>query len=155
MEEPEKFFNRIKQDGFEPNVVTNGTLIKGYAKGNDTGKMMAKYEEIRLCGIKANETIFTTIVDAHVRNHGFDSAVIWFNEMGSNSVLPDQKAKNILLSLAKSAEEKAEANHLVGYANENNDNRILSNDDDGVNDNIDEDFSDDSEETIQFTSKMN
>lgn len=143
MEGSEKFFRRIKQDGLEPNVVTYGTLIKGYAKVNDIEKMMTKYDEMRLCGINANETIFTTIMDAHGKAHGFESAVIWFNEMGSNGIVPDQKAKNILLSLAKSAEEKAEANFLVEYANQHNDNRIPSNDDDG----------DDDDEHIQFIPK--
>lgn len=146
----EKFFKRIKHDGFEPNVVTYGTLIKGYAKINNIEKMMEKYEEMRLCGLRANTTIFTTIMDAHGRNHGFDSAVIWFNEMGSNGILPDQKAKNILLSLAKSAEEKEEANLLVGCINGHNANVIPSTGDNDIYDS-DVDCNDDSEQTIQFT----
>lgn len=147
MEGAENFFKRIKRDGFEPNVVTYGTLIKGYAKVNDIEKMMKKYEEMRLCGLRANTTIFTTIMDAHGRNHGFDSAVIWFNEMGSNGILPDQKAKNILLSLAKSAEEKAEADLLVGHEA----NVMISSTGDNDDDDADADYNDDSEQTIQFT----
>ncbi|KAF9620559.1 hypothetical protein IFM89_013224 [Coptis chinensis] len=116
MDGAEMFFRRLQQDGFEPNVVTYGTLIKGYAKMNNLEKMMEKYEEMRLKGIKANQTIFTTIMDAHGKNTDFGNAVIWFKEMGSCGFPPDQKAKNILLSLAKSAEEQKEANELVGLA---------------------------------------
>ncbi|KAL6989057.1 hypothetical protein U1Q18_014809 [Sarracenia purpurea var. burkii] len=117
MEGAEKFFRRIKQDGFEPNVVTFGTLIKGYAKASNLVKMMEKYEEMRVCGIKANQTVFTTIMDAYGKNGDFDSAVVWFKEMECCGVLPDQKAKNILLSLAKTAEEQMEANQLVRHFN--------------------------------------
>lgn len=114
MEGAEKFFRRIKHDGFKPNVVTYGILIKGYAKANDLEKMMKKYEEMRVSGIKANQTVFTTIMDAYGKNMDFGNAVVWFKEMESTGVPPDQKAKNILLSLAKTAEEQMEAYQLVG-----------------------------------------
>lgn len=113
MEGAEKFFRRIKQDGLEPNVVTHGTLIKGYAKVNNLEKMMEKYDEIRVLGINANPTIFTTIMDAYGRNKDFGDAVVWYNEMLSSGIPPDPKAKNVLLSLAKTAEEQMEANQLV------------------------------------------
>ncbi|KAL1810922.1 hypothetical protein ACET3Z_020987 [Daucus carota] len=114
MDGAEKFFKRIKHDGFDPSVVTYGNLIKGYAKINDLEKMMVKYEEMCVCGIKANQTIFTTIMDAYGKNKDFGSAVIWFKEMESCGVPPDQKAKNILLSLASTPEEQREAYQLVG-----------------------------------------
>lgn len=117
MEGAEKFFKRLLQDGIEPNVVTYGTLINGYAKVNDVGKVMAKYEEMLERGIKANQTIFTTIMDAHGKNGDFDNAVVWFKEMESSGVPPDQKAKNVLLSLAKTDEEIKEANELVLHSN--------------------------------------
>ncbi|CAI9089888.1 OLC1v1024539C1 [Oldenlandia corymbosa var. corymbosa] len=134
MEGAEKFFRRMKQDGFKPNIITYGTLMKGYAKINNLEKMMEKYEELRLCSIKPNETIFTTIMDAHGKNLGFDTAVIWYNEMRSAGVVPDQKAKNILLSLAKTAEEKAEASELVRCTTELKQEKVTKNgnDDDGV-----------------------
>lgn len=113
MEGAEKFFRRIKQDGLEPNVVTHGTLIKGYAKVNNLEKMMEKYDEMRVLGINANPTIFTTIMDAYGRNKDFGDAVVWYNEMLSSGIPPDQKAKNVLLSLAITAEEQMEANQLV------------------------------------------
>uniref|UniRef100_A0A0D6R2Y3 Pentacotripeptide-repeat region of PRORP domain-containing protein n=1 Tax=Araucaria cunninghamii TaxID=56994 RepID=A0A0D6R2Y3_ARACU len=113
MEGAEKFFRRLKRDGIVPNIVTYGTLIKGYAKINDLDQMMKKYEEMRLQGIKSNETIFTTLMDAHGKNIDFGSAVIWFKEMVASGCKPDQKAKNILLSLAKTVEEKQEALDLV------------------------------------------
>ncbi|KAF3677819.1 Pentatricopeptide repeat-containing protein [Capsicum annuum] len=146
LEGAEKFFKRIKQDGLEANVVTYGTLIKGYAKINDLEKMMEKYEEMRVHGIKANQTIFTTIMDAYGRNKDFGSAVAWFNEMTSTGVSPDQKAKNILLSLAKTSEEQMEAKQITGCAivdripsNINNHDEV--DDDDGSGD--DEDYDDD------------
>ncbi|XP_068657049.1 pentatricopeptide repeat-containing protein At3g59040 [Aristolochia californica] len=114
MEGAEKFFKRLKQDGFEPNVVTYGTLLKGYAKVNDLEKMMKIYEDMRLQELEVNQTIFTTIMDAHGKNTDFGSAAIWYKEMESSGLEPDQKAKNILLSLAKTAEEREEANRLVG-----------------------------------------
>ncbi|EEF29795.1 pentatricopeptide repeat-containing protein, putative [Ricinus communis] len=112
----ENFFNRLKQDGLEPNVVTYGALIKGYAKTNNLDKMMEKYEEMQLRGVKANQTIFTTIMDAYGKNKDFGSAVIWYKEMEQYGVPPDQKAKNILLSLAKTADEQKEANQMVGHS---------------------------------------
>ncbi|GAV59995.1 PPR domain-containing protein/PPR_2 domain-containing protein [Cephalotus follicularis] len=115
MDGARKFFKRLKQDGFNPNVVTYGTLIKGYAKVNDLEKMMETYEEMRLSGIKANQTIYTTIMDAYGKNSDFGSAVGWFKEMESCGILPDQKAKNVLLSLAKTVDEKMEANQLIGH----------------------------------------
>lgn len=114
MDGAEKFFRRIKHDGFDPSVVTYGNLIKGYAKINDLEKMMKKYEEMCVCGIKANQTVFTTIMDAYGKNKDFGSAVVWFKEMASCGVPPDQKAKNILLSLASTPEEQREAYELVG-----------------------------------------
>ncbi|KAK1277368.1 Pentatricopeptide repeat-containing protein [Acorus gramineus] len=114
MEGAEKFFRRIKQDGFEPNVVIYGTLMKGYAKANDLEKMMGVYEAMRMQGVEANQTILTTIMDAHGKNSDFESAIIWFKEMESRGFPPDQKAKNVLLSLAKTPEERMEANAIVG-----------------------------------------
>ncbi|CAJ1977659.1 unnamed protein product [Sphenostylis stenocarpa] len=113
MEGAEKFFKRLIQDGFEPNIVTYGTLIKGYAKKNDLEMVMKKYEEMLERGIKANQTILTTIMDAYGKSGDFDSAVHWFKEMESNGISPDQKAKNVLLSLAKTDDEREEANELV------------------------------------------
>nr|AYM00971.1 pentatricopeptide repeat protein [Salvia miltiorrhiza] len=113
MDGAEKFFKRIKQDGFEPNIVTHGTLINGYAKANNLEKMMEKYENMRIEGIKANATILTSIMDAYGRNKDFGSAAIWYNEMVSGGIAPDQKAKNVLLSLAKTPEEQLEATQLV------------------------------------------
>lgn len=110
----EKFFSRMKQDGLKPNVVTYGALIKGYAKTNDLEKMMEKYEEMQAYGVKSNQTILTTIMDAYGKNRDFGSAVVWYQEMESCGLPPDQKAKNILLSLAKTPEEQKEANQLVG-----------------------------------------
>ncbi|KAL7086615.1 hypothetical protein ACP275_13G011600 [Erythranthe tilingii] len=138
MDGAEKFFKRIKTDGFEPNVVTHGTLIKGYAKANDLEKMLEKYESMRVDGIKPNPTIFTTIMDAFGKNKDFGSAVIWFNEMVSSGVSPDQKAKNILLSLAKTAEEQMEAKQIVESLSLD---RILNNveDDDVIDDDDDDD----------------
>ncbi|XP_074264181.1 pentatricopeptide repeat-containing protein At3g59040 [Silene latifolia] len=113
MEGAEKFFRRLRQDGFEPNVVTYGTLIKGYAKVNNFEKMMEKYEEMAKCQIKPNQTIFTTIMDAYGKNKDFGSALHWFKEMVVHGCPPDQKANNILLSLAITEEEQKEANELV------------------------------------------
>lgn len=176
MEGAEKFFRRIKQDGLEPNVVTYGTLIKGYAKINGLEKMMEKYEQMRVHGIKANQTIFTTIMDAYGRNKDFGSAVSWFNEMVSSGVSPDQKAKNILLSLAKTSEEQMEAKQLTGCVNDLIVDRIPSyinnndeddyggdgssgddeddyDDDDGSGDN--EDYDDDNNAKISILSGAN
>ncbi|KAL7615817.1 hypothetical protein Lser_V15G01893 [Lactuca serriola] len=142
MEGAERFFRRIKEDGLEPNVVTYGTLIKGYARINDLETMMKKYEEMQIHGIKGNQTVFTTIMDAYGKNRDFGDAVIWFQEMESCGVVPDKKAKNILLSLANSVEEKAEASKLVGLSDDSINEHIV------VNDNIrfDEDDDDDDDE---------
>ncbi|CAH1435180.1 unnamed protein product [Lactuca virosa] len=140
MEGAERFFRRIKEDGLEPNVVTYGTLIKGYARMNDLETMMKKYEEMQMHGIKGNETVFTTIMDAYGKNRDFGDAVIWFKEMESCGVVPDKKAKNILLSLANSVEEKAEASKLVGLSDDSSNEHVV------VNDNIRFDDDDDDEE---------
>ncbi|KAG5549722.1 hypothetical protein RHGRI_014879 [Rhododendron griersonianum] len=119
MEGAEKFRRRIKQDGFELDVVAYGTLINGYAKANNLEKMMEKYEEMRVSSIKANQTVLTTIMDAYGKNKDFDSAVVWFKDMKSCGVVPDKKAKNVLLSLAKTTEELTEARQLVGHTDSN------------------------------------
>ncbi|KAI3826102.1 hypothetical protein L1987_00145 [Smallanthus sonchifolius] len=154
MEGAEKFFKRIKQDELEPNVVTYGTLIKGYAKTNDLETMMQKYEEMQLHDIKANQTIYTTIMDAYGKNRDFGDAVIWYKEMESCGVVPDQKAKNILLSLASTVEEKAEASELVGQTDHfidqhtvvNENIRFNDDDDDDHDDEYDDDEDDDDDE---------
>lgn len=144
MEGAAKFFKRLKQDGFTPNVVTYGILIKGYAKTNDLEKMMERYEEMQASGIKADQTIFTTIMDAYGKNRDFDSAIFWFKEMESRGAYPDQKAKNILLSLAKTAEEMEEAKRLVGQETLNGSkqklNGLLTIDDDEEGDAGDDDY---------------
>ncbi|KAK4492852.1 hypothetical protein RD792_000177 [Penstemon davidsonii] len=147
MDGAEKFFKRIKQDGFEPNIITHGTLIKGYAKANNLEKMMEKYEDMRVHGIKANPTIFTTIMDAFGKNKDFGSAVIWYNEMISSGVTPDQKAKNILLSLAKTTEEQIEANQIVKNPPFD---RLLNNIDSDEVDIINGDDDDDEEDRNEF-----
>lgn len=146
MEGAEKFFKRIRQDGLEPNVITYGTLIKGYAKTNDLETMMQKYEEMQVHGIKPNQTIFTTIMDAYGKNRDFGDAVIWFKEMESCGVVPDQKAKNILLSLANTAEEKAEANELVGQTDHFKDEHTIINDNIRFHDDDEDDVEDDVED---------
>lgn len=115
MEGAEKFLKRMKQDGFKPNIVTYGTLIKGYAKLNNLQKMMEIYDQIRVSGLKVNQTVFTTIMDAFGKNRDFASAVVWYKEMESSGIPPDKKAKNVLLSLAKTADEQEEANQLVAH----------------------------------------
>lgn len=154
MEGAEKFFKRLIQDGIEPNVVTYGTLIKGYAKSNDLEKVMEKYEEMLGRGIKANQTILTTIMDAHGKNGDFDSAVHWFKEMESSGVPPDQKAKNVLLSLARTEEEKIEVNELVQHSSENN-NLLKANGavrfvDDNDNDNDDDEEEEEEEDNYEY-----
>lgn len=150
MEGAEKFFRRIKHDGFKPNVVTYGILIKGYAKVNDLEKMMKKYEEIIVSGIKANQTVFTTIMDAYGKSMDFGNAVVWFKEMESAGVPPDQKAKNILLSLAKTAEEQMEAYQLVGqgdhHPNEPNAVKFPKHIDDNEDFDVDEEDEEEEEE---------
>ncbi|XP_058774909.1 pentatricopeptide repeat-containing protein At3g59040-like [Vicia villosa] len=142
MKGAEKFFKRLIQDGFEPNVVTYGTIINGYAKENDIEKVMEKYEEMLARGIKANQTILTTIMDAHGKNGEFDSAVHWFKEMELSGLVPDQKAKNILLSLAKTEEDKIVANELLLDSTEVN-NLPKAND-------LDEEDDDDDEEEDNY-----
>ncbi|XP_051126118.1 pentatricopeptide repeat-containing protein At3g59040 [Andrographis paniculata] len=141
MEGAEKFFKRIKQDGLEPNVVTYGALIKGYAKENNLEKMIEKYDEMRANEIKANATIYTTIMDAFGRNNDFGSAVVWFKEMAP----PDRKAKNVLLSLAKTVEEQMEAKKLVEEDKAPSD-PVAHNVDDNDNDDDDDDDDDDVDE---------
>lgn len=114
MDGANSFFTRLKQDGLQPNVVTYGILMKGYAKVNNLEQMMDAYQEMKLSSIKANQTIFTTLMDAYGKNKDFGSAVVWYKEMESYGVPPDRKAKNILLSLANTADEQKEANQLVG-----------------------------------------
>ncbi|PON56419.1 Tetratricopeptide-like helical domain containing protein [Parasponia andersonii] len=147
MEGAEKFFTRLKQDGLKPNDVTYGTLIKGYARTNDIEKMMQKYEELKINGLKLNQKILTTIMDAYGMNRNFGSAAVWYKEIESCGFTPDQKAKNILLSLAKTAEEQNEANQLVGlvdrYSNKQRVIGVSRYDDDDDSDNDDNDLSDD------------
>ncbi len=152
MEGAENFFRRLKQDGFEPNVVTYGALIKGYAKINNLEKMMEKYEEMQACGIKANQTVLTTIMDAYGKNRDFGTAVVWYKEMEYRGFPPDEKAKNVLLSLAKTAEEQDEANQIAGNLDHSSNvqrlNRVprfVNGDNDDVQE-YDEDEYDDAEE---------
>lgn len=157
MDGAEKFFKRIKQDGFEPNVVTHGTLINGYAKANNLEKMMEKYETMRVEGIKPSAAIFTTIMDAFGRNKDFGSAAIWYNEMVSGGVAPDQKAKNILLSLAKTAEEQIEAQQLIENQSVGRPlNSVEGDEIDGLNsrdeDDEDEDDDDEFDELVTISS---
>lgn len=138
----EKFFKRIKQDGLRPNVVTFGTLIKGYAKTNNLEKMMEKYEEMQAYGVKLNQTILTTIMDAYGKNRDFGTAVVWYKEMESCGLPPDQKAKNILLSLATTREEQKEASQLVGHLDQSGNDLRLN----GVSKFVDEDDEDEDNE---------
>lgn len=146
MEGAEKFFRRLKQDGFEPNVVTYGTLIKGYAKISNLEKMMEKYEEMQVHGIKANQAIYTAIMDAYGKNKDFGSAVFWFKEMGFCGVPPDRKATNILLSLAKTEAEKEEANLLVGYSSQYSNGQMDNGSFECADEDDDEDNSNDDDE---------
>ncbi|KAL9242510.1 hypothetical protein vseg_016502 [Gypsophila vaccaria] len=139
MDGAEKFFKRLRQDGLEPNVITYGTLIKGYAKVNNLEKMMEKYEEMKKYQIKPNQTVFTTIMDAYGKNKDFGSALHWFKEMLVHGCPPDQKARNILLSLATTEEEKKEANETVESKADNQISRFSEFDDEE-----DKDVSDDS-----------
>lgn len=145
MEGAEKFFKRLRQDGFEPNVVTYGTLIKGYAKANDLKKMMQKYEEMVTSKITPNQTIFTTMMDAYGKNGDFGSAVLWFNEMEVHGCPPDQKAKNILLSLAKTEQEREEADQVVGNKTTDQSLRLSEDNSDDDDDGDDDEGDDDSE----------
>uniref|UniRef100_A0A0E0LS43 PROP1-like PPR domain-containing protein n=1 Tax=Oryza punctata TaxID=4537 RepID=A0A0E0LS43_ORYPU len=110
MDGAEKFFRRIKEDGLKPNVVVYGTLMKGYSKLNNVERVIRVHERMRMQGVEPNQTIYTTIMDVHGRNSDFGNAVIWFKEMEARGYPADKKAKNILLSLAKTPEEQEEAN---------------------------------------------
>lgn len=149
MDGAEKFFKRLRVDGLEPNIITYGTLLKGYAKVNNLEKMMETYEGMVTCGIKANQTIFTTIMDASGKNKDFASAVFWFKEMDNRGCPPDQKAKNILLSLAKTEEEQEEANELVGGGNTSSLISQYNSDDDDT----DEAYFSDDETDVNVTSE--
>lgn len=101
-----KFFRRIKEDGLKPNAVVYGTLMKGYSKLDILEKVMRVYERMRIPGCRTQpDYLYYYRMDAHGRNSGFGDAVIWFEEMEARGYPPDQKAKNILLSLAETPEE--------------------------------------------------
>jgi len=72
---------------------------------NDLEKMMQKYKEMVTSSIKANQTIFTTMMDAYGENK---------KNMEVHCCLSDQKAKNALLSLAKTDEGREGADRLTG-----------------------------------------
>ena len=93
-------------------------MIKGYLKANDLDKVMEVYEKMRFSGIKANLTILTFIMDAFGRCKDFGSALSWYKEMESCGVTPDQKAKNVLLSLASSRDKLEESKELTGFRDE-------------------------------------
>ncbi|XP_010524118.1 PREDICTED: pentatricopeptide repeat-containing protein At3g59040 isoform X1 [Tarenaya hassleriana] len=147
MEGAEKFFKRLKTDGFEPNIITYGTMIKGYAKANDLEKIMEVYEKMRLSGIRGNQTILTTIMDAFGRCKGFGSAVSWYKEMETCGLPPDQKAKNVLLSLASTPDELEEAKELAGVSVENRKGTHVDGVDDEDDDEEDDDDDDDDDAT--------
>ncbi|XP_021751966.1 pentatricopeptide repeat-containing protein At3g59040-like isoform X2 [Chenopodium quinoa] len=149
MDGAEKFFKRLRVDKLQPNVVTYGTLLKGYAKVNNLEKMMETYEDMITHGIKANQTILTTMMDGYGKNKDFASAVHWYKEMDNRGCPPDQKAKNILLSLAKTEEEQEEANQLVGSNASYQTPRFSNYSSDDINevsDESDDDYSDDETE---------
>jgi pentatricopeptide repeat protein len=51
----EQLFQEMKRRGIEPNAVTYGTLINGFAKQNDVGRALEMLEELEKKLGKANE----------------------------------------------------------------------------------------------------
>ncbi|KAI0491475.1 hypothetical protein KFK09_025735 [Dendrobium nobile] len=113
MDGAEKLFRRLKEDSLKPNVIVYGTLMKGYVKTNNIERVMRVYERMRMQGVESNQAIYTIIMDSYGKNSDFESTVVWFKEIRRGGLSPDQKAKNILFSLAKTPEEQEEANELV------------------------------------------
>ena len=108
MEKAERVIERMKVGGVEPNQVTYGTLIKGYAEQGDIDNMVKKYEEMLARQLKPNQTIFTMMVQAFGRQQSFDRAIACFKDMVALGLTPDTRARNTLLALPMSSNEREE-----------------------------------------------
>lgn len=108
MEKADRVLERMRIAGIEPNIVTYGTLIKGYAEKGELDLMVKKYEEMTSREIKANQTIFTTMLQAFGRYDSLDRAKDWFQEMVATGLEPDKRAQNTLLSLSVNLNRREE-----------------------------------------------
>lgn len=90
-----------------PNVVY-GTLMRGYTKLNYLENVM-HVERMLFKGAEANQTIFSIIMGAHVMNPDFKCCYPVCLHQCPIGFPHDQKARNILPSLAKKPEEHDKA----------------------------------------------
>ena len=96
----ENVLKRMKLEGVEPNIVTYGTLVKGYASKGDVDRMVKKYEEMRHQHIEVSQTLFILMLRAFGKYMGLDRAMSWFKEMNGTGFQPDGRAHKILLELS-------------------------------------------------------
>jgi pentatricopeptide repeat protein len=112
MRKAEKILKHMKLQGLQPNIVTYGTLIRGYASEGYVAKMMRKYEE--MCGqqIAVSQAVFIIMLRALGKYVGLDRAMFWFKEMSVMGFQPDGRAHKILLELSIMKGRRGEVEEL-------------------------------------------
>ncbi|KAM0959171.1 hypothetical protein EV1_024178 [Malus domestica] len=94
---------------FNPDLCSYTTMLSAYVNASEMEGAEKFFIRIIQDAFKPNAVTYGTLIKGD-----FGSAVVWYQEMESCRLPPDQKAKNILLSLVKTAEEQKVASQLVG-----------------------------------------
>ncbi|KAM1411891.1 hypothetical protein TB1_023764 [Malus domestica] len=108
-EQARTVFKSMRRDRFNPDLCSYTTMLSAYVNASEMEGAEKFFIRIIQDAFKPNAVTYGTLIKGD-----FGSAVVWYQEMESCRLPPDQKAKNILLSLVKTAEEQKVANQLVG-----------------------------------------
>lgn len=93
-------FERMKEEGPQPSLVTYNVIIALYGKkGRSWDNILALFTEMKLCGIQPDEYTYNTAITACAGGALCDEAKSLFAQMKAAKCMPDRVTYNALLDV--------------------------------------------------------
>ncbi|XP_002967971.2 pentatricopeptide repeat-containing protein At3g18110, chloroplastic [Selaginella moellendorffii] len=109
----EEVIEQMKADGFEPSLTTIHMLMDSYGKGGATGKAEEVLETLPEIGMSPDAIHYTSIINSHLNNKDYLSAVIWLRKMTDACVRPTHVTITCFVGAASVCERSSHALMLL------------------------------------------
>merc|ERR1719343_529180 len=99
MEQAMNLFQRMQQDGCQPNTITYSNLVKGYCMRGDLGEALSTFRKMLERGLFADTVIFNTMLDGCVRHGDFGLADQLLTDLPKYGVEPSNFTLSIVVKM--------------------------------------------------------
>jgi pentatricopeptide repeat protein len=88
----------MEKMGCKPDAITNSTIVKGYVVKGDIDEAFAVFSKLEK-GMKAEDSLYNTMLDGCVRQHRMDIADLVLSDMQRHCVKPTNVTMSILVKM--------------------------------------------------------